>query len=185
MTPGTRQVVYAVAASLDGYIAGPNGEADWIPMDPDIDFAAIFARFDTLLVGRRTFAGLSGQGGSGGGGFGMKTVVFSRTLRPADHPKVTIVADRIPETIADLKAQPGKDLWLFGGGELFHSLATLGLVDRVEVALVPMMLGAGLPLFPAPGPRIPLTLERQRAYEKSGILLLEYAVAGRRPVGGR
>ena len=177
MAAGTRQVVYAVAASLDGYIAGPNGEADWIPMDPDIDFTAIFARYDTLLVGRKTFAGMNGQGGSGGGGFGMKTVVFSRTLKPADHPKVTIVADRITETIAELKAQSGKDLWLFGGGDLFRSLATLGLVDRVAVAVVPMLLGGGLPLFPAPGPRIPLKLETERLYEKSGILLLEYAVA--------
>lgn len=188
MTTATRQVVYAVAASLDGYIAGPDGEADWIPMDPDIDFGAIFARYDTLLVGRKTFAGMNDRGGSGAGGFGMKTVVFSRTLRPADHPGVTIVAGQIPETIAGLKAQPGKDLWLFGGGELFRSLAALGLVDRVDIAIVPIMLGGGRPLFPAPAPRIPLTLEKHRLYEKSGILLLEYALAGRRragPVAGR
>lgn len=173
----SRQVRYQVAASLDGYIAGPKGEADWIPMDPDIDFAALFARFDTLLVGRKTFATLTKGRKSGGRAFGMKTVVFSRTLRPADHKGVTIVADGLSEAVAALKAAPGKDLWLFGGGELFRSLAALGLVDRVEIALVPVMLGGGVPLFPAPGPRVPLTLENQRLYEKSGIVLLEYSVA--------
>ena len=171
-----RQVRYQVAASLDGYIAGPNGEADWIPMDPDIDFAALFAQFDTLLMGRKTFAGMTKGRKSGGAAFGMKTVVFSRTLQPADHKGVTIVADGLPEAVAALKAAPGKDLWLFGGGELFRSLAALGLVDRVEIALVPVMLGAGVPLFPAPGPRVPLTLDNQRLYKKSGIVLLEYSV---------
>jgi len=172
-----RRVRYQVAASLDGYVAGPNGEADWIPMDPDIDFAALFAQFDTLLMGRRTFDGLHKQGNAGSGGaFGMKTVVFSRTLNPADYPGLTIVADQVTETIAALRAAPGKDLWLFGGGELFRSLAALGLVDRVEVALVPIMLGGGLPLFPAPAPRIPLKLDKQRTYEKSGVVMLEYRV---------
>ena len=172
----TRQVRYQVAASLDGYVAGPNGEADWIPMDPDIDFGALFAQFDTLLMGRRTFEGLVAQGQSGGA-FGMKTVVVSRTLNPADHPGVTVVADGLKEAVADLKRQSGKDIWLFGGGQLFRSLAELGLVDRVEVAVVPILLGGGIPLVPAPASRTRLVLDGQRHYPKSGIMLLEYAVA--------
>lgn len=173
----TRRVRYQVAASLDGYIAGPHGEADWIPMDPDIDFAALFAQFDTLLMGRRTFEGMTAQGQSGGGGaFGMKTVVVSRTLKAADHPGVTVIADGLGEAVAALKAIPGKDIWLFGGGELFRSLVSLGLVDRVEVALVPVLLGGGIPLAPSPLSRTRLRLDGQRHYEKSGIMLLEYAV---------
>lgn len=79
--------------SLDGYIAGPKGEADWILMEPEIDFGASFSQFDTMLVGRGTYEASLGHGGGGGGGMpGMKTFVFSRTLRPADHPKVTIVS---------------------------------------------------------------------------------------------
>jgi dihydrofolate reductase len=171
-----RRVRYQVAASLDGYIAGPNGEADWIPMDPDIDFGALVAQFDTLLMGRRTFDLLARDGSAGLGAFGMQTYVFSRTLKATDLPGVTIVADRLAETIANLKAAPGKDIWLFGGGDLFRSLAALGLVDRVEVAVVPAMLGQGLPLLPSPGPKVNLELVGHRVYEKTGVVMLEYAV---------
>ncbi len=107
---------------------------------------------------------------------GVKTLVFSRTLDPASYPGVTIVRDRAAETIAELKASPGKDIWLFGGGELFTSLANLGLVDSVSVALMPVMLGAGRPLFPASARRLPLQLVRQQVYQKSGIVSLEYEV---------
>jgi len=58
-----RQVVYSVAASLDGYISGPKGESDWIVMDPEIEFSAVFARFDTFLLGRKTYEATRGAGG--------------------------------------------------------------------------------------------------------------------------
>jgi len=161
--------------SLDGFIAGPNGEADWIVMDPDIDFATLFSQFDTFLMGRKTFAAMAAQG-HGGSMPGTKTFVFSRTLRQKDHPGVTIVAEEPEKVIASLKAEPGKDIWLFGGGSLFSSLAAAGLVDTVEVAIVPVLLGGGLPLFPPPAPRVQLELTGHRLYRKSGIVLLEYAV---------
>jgi dihydrofolate reductase len=171
-----RQVQYSVAASLDGYIAGPNGEADWITIDPDIDFAAIWSKFDTLLIGRKTFTTFAKPGKKSRSPWALKTMVFSRTLKPEDYPGVTIVADRIPEAVTALKASPGKDIWLFGGGELFRTLAGMGLVDTVSIALVPIMLGGGIPLFPAPGPHVPPKLDSQRTYQKSGIVSLEYAV---------
>jgi len=168
-------VRYQVAMSLDGYIAGPNGEADWIIMDDEIDFEALFAQFDTFLVGRKTFAAM---GGGQAGRKGTKTIVFSRTLKPHDHPGVTIVADRIAETIAALRAEQGKDIWLFGGGELFRSLLDEGLVDSVEVAVIPVLLGGGIPLLPPPSSRTTLTLTGHKVYRASGIVMLEYAVNG-------
>ena len=169
-----RRVRYAVAMSLDGYIAGPTGEADWIVHDPDIDFKALFAQFDTFLVGRKTFEAMGSRSSAGRG---TRTIVFSRTLKPIDYPKVTIVADRVEETVAALRAEKGKDIWLFGGGTLFRSLLDAGLVDSVEVAVVPVLLGGGIPLLPPPARQVSLKLTGHRIY-KSGIALMEYAVSG-------
>ncbi len=169
-----RRVRYAVATSLDGYIAGPQGDADWIIMDPDIDFAGIFNEFDTLLVGRRTFIGMAQAGQATMPG--LKTFVFSRTLQHRDYPGVTLVADHVEETILDLRAAPGKDIWLFGGGLLFRSLLEAGLVDTVEFAVVPVLLGGGIAALPPPANRTRLELRNHKIYSKSGIVGLEYAV---------
>jgi dihydrofolate reductase len=167
-----RRIRYQVASSLDGYIAGPNGEYDWIVMDPDIDFAALFAQFDTLVMGRKTYE--VAQGGPGMGE--MKVVVFSKTLRPEEHPKVTVEAGDAAAACARLRAEPGRDIWLFGGGALFASLLEAGQVDSVEVAIVPVLLGGGIPLLPPPVSRRRLELTGHRVYPKSGIVQLEYAV---------
>ena len=171
-----RRLRYQVATSLDGYIAGPNGEFDWIVMDPDIDFVALFAQFDTAVMGRKTFLTTLQQGG-GGAMPGLDVVVFSRTLRPADYPAVTVVNSDPAEYVRSLKARPGKDIWLFGGGELFRTLLEAGLVDTVEPAVVPVLLGDGITMLPSPAPRITLSLSNHRLYPKSGIVLLEYTVS--------
>lgn len=166
----TRRIRYQVACSLDGYIAGPDGEYDWIVMDPDIDFGALFDEFDTLLMGRRTFEAAQE-------GFpGMKVLVFSRSLRQEDHPDVTIVSDGVRETLDALRAEPGKDIWLYGGGELFRSLLELDCVDTVEPAIIPVLVGGGRPFLPAPTVRRRLSLTGRRVYEKSGIVALRYDV---------
>jgi dihydrofolate reductase len=170
--------------SLDGFIAGPNGEADWIIMDPDpegaSEFKAYWSQFDTIVMGRRTYEVVKGAGG-GGSTSDMQVFVFSRTLRQEDHPGVTIVDD--PEgVVADLRSKPGKDIWLWGGGSLFRTFAELRLVDTVEVGVVPVLLGAGVPLLSPPAMRVSLKLTDHKLYAKTGIVSLEYAVQyGRAP----
>jgi dihydrofolate reductase len=170
-----RRIRYAVATSLDGYIAGPKGEFDWIVRNPDIDFRALFNRFDTALLGRRTYE-VTQSPGAPPWPPGMSVYVFSRTLRQCDHPEVTIVADKLEETVAALRAmKSGKDIWLFGGGTLFRSLLDAGLVDAVEVAISPVLLGGGLPLLSPRAKQAKLKLTAHKVY-KTGIVSLEYAV---------
>jgi len=168
------RVCYAVAMSLDGYVAGPQGESEWIIMDPEIDFQALMSRFDTVLMGRKTYEVTRQQGG-GAAMPGITAIVVSRTLRPQDHPDVTIISDNLTEAIGRLRQKPGKDIWLFGGGELFRSLLDARLVDSVEVAVVPVLLGGGIPLLPAPAQQTKLTLTGHKVYE-SGIVSLGYRV---------
>lgn len=170
-----RLVRYGVAMSLDGYIAGPNGEYDWIAMDPDFDFPGMLTQFDTFLIGRKTFEAMRRMGSDVKPAPGTQNIVFSRTLRPADYPHV-VVSDDAERFVAELRTKPGKDISLFGGGELFRSLLRAGLVDRVEVSLIPVLLGGGIPLLPPPTARTTLKLRKQRLYEKTGTIGLEYDI---------
>lgn len=167
-----RRIRYQVACSLDGYIADLDGKTGWIVAEPTIDFGALFDQFDTLLMGRLTYEGLQQDAG---GFWGKNVLVFSRTLRQEDHPQVTIVSRDARSILQQLRSLPGKDIWLFGGGELYQSLLALGCVDTVEPAIIPVLLGGGRPMFPAPALQHRLTLTSQRTFP-SGIVWLEYMV---------
>jgi dihydrofolate reductase len=157
--------------SLDGFVAGPNGEHDWIVMDPTFDFEGYMKEFDTLLMGRRTFE----VAGAGGGGMpGVRTIVCSRTLRPAGHPKITIAGDAV-STVQSLRQEAGKDIWLFGGGSLFRSLLDAKLVDAIEVAVMPVVLSQGIPLLPT-GERSPQLCLTASKPLPSGVVTLNYSI---------
>lgn len=172
----TRRLRYQVAMTLDGFIAGPNGEYDWIVMDQAIDFAALYREFDTAVMGRKTYelvAPMIDQAGLSG----LDVVVFSRTIPSTTRDGLRIVNDDPREVVTALKAKPGRDIWLYGGGELFRTLLDAGLVDTVEPAVMPVLLGSGIPFLP-PGDRAKLVLADHKVLPASGIVVLAYAVPG-------
>lgn len=167
-----RRVRYQVACSLDGFIAGPDDDFDWITPEPSFDFEGLYAQFDTLLMGRRTYEIVRAAGESFRG---KQVVVASRTLRPESHPEIDVVSESLEERIRELRTQAGRDIWLYGGGELFSQVLAWGLVDTVEPAFMPILLGGGIRFLPSPAVRQRLTLVGHRAYP-SGMVLLEYEV---------
>jgi dihydrofolate reductase len=143
-------------------------------MDPEVNFGELWARFDTWLMGRRTYEAALPRLGEAAFQ-GMNTVVVSRTLRHADHRNITIISDVGLEQMQALRAQSGKDIWLFGGGELFRLLLEMRQVDTVEVSIMPVLLGGGVPLLPPPTQQSKLKLSKHRVY-RSGIMSLIYDV---------
>lgn len=169
-----KRLRYSVATSLDGFIAGPKGEYDWIVMDPDFDWKALYGQFDTSVMGRRTYDTMRERGMSPKS-MGMNAYVASRTLKPEEHPDVTILRENVADAIRAVKAGPGKDIWLFGGGMLFRYLLDAGLVDAIDVAVVPVLLGSGVPLLPE-GKRCKLKLAECNP-RASGIVTMKYEVS--------
>lgn len=167
-----RRLRYQVAVSLDGFIARTDGSADWIVMDPAIDFQAMFRQFDAAVMGRKTYDAVVALGADW---LPANAVVFSRNPAAA-RPGVRMTADDPVTVVRELKAEAGQDIWLYGGGELFRTLAAAGLVDTVELAVIPVLLGDGIRL--APGIELALTLTAHRVLPGSGIVALAYAVPG-------
>lgn len=166
-----------MASSLDGFIARPDGSYDWLVADPSIDFGALYKEFDAAVMGRKTYeVGLAA--GADGSIPGADVVVFSRTLPTSTSRGVRVTNEDPRAVVTELKKRKGRDIWLFGGGELFRYLLDGGLVDTVELAVMPVMIGDGIPVLP-PGTAANLVLsDIQRL--PSGIVVLAYSVKGSR-----
>ncbi len=168
-----RRVRYNCAMSLDGYIADADEGYDWIPIDPDIDFEELSSLFDTYLIGRRTYEVV---GEAAPHRPEDRQVVFSNSLKQSEHTSIKIIGENWIEAVRSLRAEEGKDIWLFGGGRLFGSLCNEGLVDTVEVSVLPVLLGAGVPLVAGLSQPVKLVLKEQKVYQTTGTALLVYEV---------
>ena len=168
-----RRVRYGVGMSLDGFIADSDDGTSWMTGDPAYDSKPFFASIDTVLVGRRSYEVMLRYGARSYPG--LRTYVFSRTLKATDYPEVTMVADDGAAVVKELRAGDGRDIWLSGGGELFRSLLAADVVDTVEVGVSPILLGQGRSFLPSLDRPRKLRLSQEQAFP-SGLLVLYYEV---------
>src|SRR5688500_10581675 len=167
-----RTLLYGAACSLDGFIAGPNHEVDWLEWSDDVAAISksVWSRVDTVLMGRKTYDVAVANGTRAYPG--VTNYVFSRTLAPETAPEVTVVADDAVAFVRALKEQPGADICLLGGGELARSLLDADLIDELGVNIQPVILGSGIPLLPGANARHPLKLIESRPIAGDSVYIL-------------
>lgn len=177
-----RKVLYHVGLSLDGCIASADGSFEWLNRTTkeaegtgeDFGMKELFARIDTVLMGRKTYE-LMLSFGQPGGYPNVKNVVFSKTLPSSQEKNVEIVREDAATYVAALKQGPGKDIYLCGGGALARDLLSHGLVDQIEMGVVPVLVGGGIPCFPAGFPETDLKLLHSKQCA-GGVMVLSYEV---------
>lgn len=171
-----RSLVLVLTASLDGFIADPGGGVDWLappPSEVPDDYTALMDSIDALVMGSATYL-VSLQLAGGTEVFADKDVyVFTSQGDLPAHPGVTFVQEPAEQFTAELKAGDGGAIWVFGGGKLATSMADAGLIDEYLVAVQPVLLGDGIPLWNAPHTRVDLELVNARPWP-GGIAELRY-----------
>jgi dihydrofolate reductase len=178
-----RKVVFGGANSLDNFIARSDHAVDWLLWGPEAAevMKTYWARFDTVLMGRKTYE-VALKSGGGGAYPGMRTIVASRTLPDAGRGHIEIVRDRIEEFVRALKDVEGGDICLMGGGDLARALFEADLIDEIGLNIHPVLLGSGIPLFHPMTRQIELELKECRPFENGCVYVtygVKHASAGR------
>jgi dihydrofolate reductase len=173
-----RKLKLSLACSLDQFIVGPDGSIDWIRMDADYGMNAFFASVDTALIGRASYD----WGRRSGNKFfsSMKNYVFSNSLPSGHDGEVEIISGDAAEFTRALKQSPGKDIWLFGGHALSASLMNAELVDEIRLAIQPVLLGGGIPVFGELSTRQLWKLDEATSFP-NGVVLLRYSKLAKLP----
>lgn len=172
-----RKVIFGGANSLDNFIARKDGGIDWLLWSDEVRqvIADTWKTIDTILMGRKTYEPALKQGGGKNPYKGMKTYVFSRTLKPSRKGGVEIIGTDAAEFVRDLKNKEGKDICVMGGGELARSLFEADLIDEIGFSIHPVLLGSGVPLFHEMTRQIDLELIECKTF-KTGCVLVRYRV---------
>ena len=173
-----RKITYGCANSLDNYIVRPDHTFDWIMSSKEaMEVMRDYRKtIDTILMGRKTYeVTLSMSKGKSNPSKGMKTYVFSRTLKASAGGEVEIVSTDAAEFVRRLKSEEGKDICLMGGGEFAKTLLEENLVDEIGLNIHPILLGRGIPLFLEMNHQIDLELIESRAF-KNGCVFVSYRV---------
>ena len=173
-----RKVTFGGANSLDNFIARKDDAVDWLLWG---DEAASYMKefwktIDTVVMGRRTYEVALRLSKGGGGGYpGVKTYIFSRTLKKSRGKKVEIISTDAAEFVRDLKNKEGKDICVLGGGLLAKSLFEADLIDEIGFNIHPVLLGQGIPLFHEMNRQINLELLECKPF-KNGCVYVSYRV---------
>ena len=175
-----RNVIVHIATSADGYIARPDGDLQWLidrPAPPGFyGMNAWMKTIDTKLLGRKTYEDSLRLGEKFTGK--DRHVVFSRQPRPADAPpSVEFLNEPIAPYVARLREQPGKDIWLMGGGDLIASFLDAGAIDEFVISVVPVFIGDGIPLIARRHRHVELELKSTERFD-DGLVQLHYRVKG-------
>jgi dihydrofolate reductase len=165
-----RKILLNLAVTIDGYIAGPNGEYDWCFTDDDYGLTAFGNRVDTLVMGRKTYEVIVPYVEKWYADKNL--VVFSRTLNQTPFGNVDLVQEDPLSYVRALKLQPGKDIWLYGGAELVAAFRNASAIDEMHLSVHPLLLGDGIPLF-GKGERTLFELVESIPY-RSGLVQLIY-----------
>ena len=171
-----RKVTYGGANSLDNFIARKDDSFDWIlwPKELNAIMKDYWATIDTVVMGRRTYEVAVGSGG-GGSSKGVKTYVFSRTLKKRDKKNLKFIDEDAASFVRRLKSEEGKDICVMGGGVLAKSLFEADLIDEIGINVHPVLLGSGIPLFHEMSRQIDLELVKCQQLSK-GCVALTYSV---------
>ena len=172
-----RKIIVEIATSADGYIARPDGDFAWLnrpPVKGDYGMAKFYKKVDTVIMGRKTYeTGVKlGQKGYPG----KRNFVFSRSPKKSDAPHVEYVNEDIDAFAARLRRARGKHIWLVGGSEIIASFLDKGQIDEFSIHVIPIFIGAGIPLIQPSHRNVPLTLLKARRYS-DGVVRLHYRVA--------
>ncbi len=171
-----RQVVFGGATSLDNYLARADHAVDWLIWNDEVAEVAraSWSRFDAVLMGRKTYE-VAAAFGQPNGYPGVANYLFSRTLAAPPSPAITLVRSNAEEFVRQLKAMPGRDICVMGGGDFATTLFEADLVDEVGFNVHPVLLGDGIPAFHRMSRQINLELAEFRPF-KTGCVLLTYRV---------
>ncbi|KAK5987893.1 hypothetical protein PT974_12029 [Cladobotryum mycophilum] len=176
-----RRLRYNVAISLDGFIASLDGSSGWIIEDDDIDFDALYAEFDTFIMGRKTYEAMTSfEPNHLANQTKESVIVVSKQMKQENFPTITILTRGIVDAVTEMKTKDGKDIWLMGGGQLAGPCLEAGLVDYIEAAIMPVVLGTGIKMISdsalSDNKSHRLELGEVKRLEKSGILMTKYKV---------
>lgn len=170
---GMRKIILQLAVSLDNFIEGPNGEFDWCFTDQDYGMSDFFKRIDSMFIGRKSYELVQKMGEEAMPGFPkLISYVCSNSLQSVKEDEVLLKGDIVPQ-IKELKNGPGKDIWLFGGASLITTFMNEHLVDEIQLAVHPVLLGEGKPLFQGIKERIQLKHFETITYS-TGLVMLKY-----------